>query len=446
MLSSAQRAAHTRAQSHVRPRWLVAAIVLIAILLGVAASAGGASAPRSGGKVSLTGGVAGRWVVGHDGVVTPLGSSAPLNPGRSGTVGAASDPAGGALVTTTAAGIVTTHGTMPWSGDLREIRLNQEIVDLAVTPSREGYWLVARDGGVFAFGDAAFHGSTGHLILNEPIVGIAPTPTGAGYWLVASDGGIFAFGDAAFHGSTGHLILNEPIVGIAPTPTGAGYWLVASDGGIFAFGNATYHGSLADHWTTDVVDIIATPTGYALADSWGRVTEFGTRSADTTNDEWTVPRTTNHSAIAAELFDRMNSERLARGLRPLLWDVRLATTATEWSAAMSTTGFRHSDVAATATRLGGYEALAENIYRGTLSFADAGSAHSGFMTSSEHRHTLLAPIYTTAAVGVVCDAAGQLWVTVHFGTPKGHAPGLSRVPTAPDPVASPDQNGAHCRS
>jgi|GEM_PF-4480741 len=404
MLSSAQRAAHTRAQSHVRPRWLVAAIVLIAILLGVAASAGGASAPRSGGKVSLTGGVAGRWVVGHDGVVTPLGSSAPLNPGRSGTVGAASDPAGGALVTTTAAGIVTTHGTMPWSGDLREIRLNQEIVDLAVTPSREGYWLVARDGGVFAFGDAAFHGSTGHLILNEPIVGIAPTPTGAGYWLVASDGGIFAFG------------------------------------------NATYHGSLADHWTTDVVDIIATPTGYALADSWGRVTEFGTRSADTTNDEWTVPRTTNHSAIAAELFDRMNSERLARGLRPLLWDVRLATTATEWSAAMSTTGFRHSDVAATATRLGGYEALAENIYRGTLSFADAGSAHSGFMTSSEHRHTLLAPIYTTAAVGVVCDAAGQLWVTVHFGTPKGHAPGLSRVPTAPDPVASPDQNGAHCRS
>ena len=31
---------------------------------------------------------------------------------------------------------------------------------------------------------------------------MASTPTGQGYWLVASDGGIFAFGDAGFHGST----------------------------------------------------------------------------------------------------------------------------------------------------------------------------------------------------------------------------------------------------
>ena len=39
--------------------------------------------------------------------------------------------------------------------------------------------------------------------LNRPIVGMASTPDGKGYWLVASDGGIFAFGDAAFYGSTG---------------------------------------------------------------------------------------------------------------------------------------------------------------------------------------------------------------------------------------------------
>ena len=42
----------------------------------------------------------------------------------------------------------------------------------------------------------AFHGSMGGLHLNQPMVGMAPTPTGNGYWLVASDGGIFAFGDA----------------------------------------------------------------------------------------------------------------------------------------------------------------------------------------------------------------------------------------------------------
>ena len=34
--------------------------------------------------------------------------------------------------------------------------------------------------------------------LNKPIVGMAATPDGDGYWLVASDGGVFAFGDAGF--------------------------------------------------------------------------------------------------------------------------------------------------------------------------------------------------------------------------------------------------------
>ena len=44
--------------------------------------------------------------------------------------------------------------------------------------------------------DADFYGSTGAIELNEGIAGMAPTPTGLGYWLVAFDGGIFAFGDA----------------------------------------------------------------------------------------------------------------------------------------------------------------------------------------------------------------------------------------------------------
>ena len=42
-----------------------------------------------------------------------------------------------------------------------------------------------------------FYGSTGAIHLNQPIVGMAATPDGGGYWLVASDGGIFTFGDAA---------------------------------------------------------------------------------------------------------------------------------------------------------------------------------------------------------------------------------------------------------
>ena len=47
----------------------------------------------------------------------------------------------------------------------------------------------------------------------RPIVGMAATPGGGGYWLVASDGGVFAFGDATFEGSTGGIPLVRPVVG-----------------------------------------------------------------------------------------------------------------------------------------------------------------------------------------------------------------------------------------
>ena len=51
--------------------------------------------------------------------------------------------------------------------------------------------------------------------MNRPVVGMAATPDGRGYWLVASDGGIFAYGDAGFYGSAGSSTLNRPVVGMA---------------------------------------------------------------------------------------------------------------------------------------------------------------------------------------------------------------------------------------
>jgi hypothetical protein len=76
---------------------------------------------------------------------------------------------------------------------------------------------------------------------------MASTPTGHGYWMVARDGGIFSYGDAQFYGSTGAIHLNQPVVGMAATSTGHGYWLAARDGGIFSFGNAPFEGSGAGH-------------------------------------------------------------------------------------------------------------------------------------------------------------------------------------------------------
>jgi len=110
------------------------------------------------------------------------------------------------------------------------------VVGIATTHNAGGYWLVARDGGIFAFGNAATYGSLpgiGVHVTNA--VGIAATNDGNGYWVVASDGGIFTFGDAPFLGSMGGQHLNEPIVGMARDPATGGYWEVASDGGIFTF-------------------------------------------------------------------------------------------------------------------------------------------------------------------------------------------------------------------
>jgi len=113
------------------------------------------------------------------------------------------------------------------------MHLNAPIVGMAATPDGGGYWLVASDGGIFAFGHAVFHGSTGGMHLNAPIVGMAATPDGGGYWLAARDGGVFNFGDAKFVFSTASQPNNpkwgsSPTVGITRLP-GDTYALVSSD-------------------------------------------------------------------------------------------------------------------------------------------------------------------------------------------------------------------------
>ena len=122
------------------------------------------------------------------------------------------------------------------------------------------------DGGVFAFGDAAFYGSEGGTKLNQPIVGMAATKDGRGYWLVAADGGVFTFGDAPFYGSLGAKALNAPIAAIAPARNGNGYVLAAGDGGVFTFGASGFYGSAAGQTTAPVTGVTGTffGNGYTL--------------------------------------------------------------------------------------------------------------------------------------------------------------------------------------
>jgi GH25 family lysozyme M1 (1,4-beta-N-acetylmuramidase) len=175
-------------------------------------------------------------------------------------------------------GGVFTYGDAAFHGSAGMRRWNAPMVGIASTHTGKGYWLVGADGGIFTYGDAPFHGSAGNIHLNQPIVGMAAMPDSSGYWLVASDGGVFTYGNAGFHGSMGGTKLNAPVVGIAATPSGKGYWLVAADGGIFGFGDAAFHGSMGgEKLNAPVVGIAATPSGngYWLVASDGGIFTFG---------------------------------------------------------------------------------------------------------------------------------------------------------------------------
>jgi hypothetical protein len=167
-------------------------------------------------------------------------------------------------------------GSLPGIG----VHVN-DIVGVVPTKDSGGYWMVGRDGGVFAFGDAGFVGSLPGIGVHvNDIVGVVPTPTGKGYWMVGSDGGVFAFGDAGFVGSLPGLGVHvNDIVGVVSTSTGKGYWMVGRDGGVFSFGDAGFVGSLPGDGVhvNDVVGVVPTATGrgYWMVGRDGGVFAFG---------------------------------------------------------------------------------------------------------------------------------------------------------------------------
>ena len=152
-------------------------------------------------------------------------------------------------------GGIFTFGSAQFYGSTGGIRLQRPVVGISPTSNKAGYWLVASDGGVFAFGNAGYYGSipgaglapAGSGLphsLNAPIVGMVPSSDGGGYFMVASDGGVFAFGDARFEGSCpGMGGCSGAAVAVVPDASGNGYWLVTQSGSVYAFGDATFYGA-----------------------------------------------------------------------------------------------------------------------------------------------------------------------------------------------------------
>jgi len=173
-------------------------------------------------------------------------------------------------------GGVFSYCNAPFFGSMGGQPIAAPVVGMSTTPSRNGYWEVGADGGTYAFGGAGFHGSASAYHPASAIVAIASTPSGNGYWEVSAQGAVYSFGDAPFKGSvTGGL--NSPIVGIAAAPDGNGYWLAAKDGGVFAFGSAGFKGSMGgQHLNQPIVGIESTGDGgYWMVASDGGIFAFG---------------------------------------------------------------------------------------------------------------------------------------------------------------------------
>jgi photosystem II stability/assembly factor-like uncharacterized protein len=186
-------------------------------------------------------------------------------------------------------GGIFSFGSAQFYGSTGNMSLQRPVVGITPTTNDGGYWLDAADGGVFAFGDAGFHGSIPGLgiapagtpgsgrHLNAPVVGMVPSTDGGGYFMVASDGGVFAFGDAKFNGSCpGIGGCSGAAVAVLPDASGNGYWLVTASGHVYAFGDATYYGAPGPQ-SAPVTAAVRSPDGrgYWILSSDGTVSSWG---------------------------------------------------------------------------------------------------------------------------------------------------------------------------
>ena len=222
----------------------------------------------------------GGLIVGSSPVSTPTPTPTPTPP-----VTAPSTATHGYWLVGSDGGIFS-FGSAQFYGSTGSLVLQRPVVGIVPTKDDGGYWLDASDGGVFSFGDTQFYGSIPGLglhpawsglpnSLNAPIVGMVPSNDDHGYFMVASDGGVFAFGDAHFAGSCpGIGGCSGAAVAVMPDASGNGYWVITQTGNVYSFGDAPYFGA-PGHGT--VTSAVATPDGkgYWVLLSDGEVFGYG---------------------------------------------------------------------------------------------------------------------------------------------------------------------------
>ena len=144
--------------------------------------------------------------------------------------------------------------------------------------------------------------------------------------------------------------------------------------------------------------------------------------------------------IALDIYERVNNERVRRGLSPLVWHPGLADIAGRWSDEMLASGYRHSTPEFRSHP--DFAGSGENIAMGQV---DAAELHVGWMESDGHRANILRPDFTDLGIGVVCRNDGRIWATQVFGV--RHGVRMSEPPLPPvDPIVRDDRGGTTCPS
>ncbi|HEX4865609.1 MAG TPA: hypothetical protein VFV02_16185 [Acidimicrobiales bacterium] len=160
----------------------------------------------------------GYWLAGSDGKVYAFGDAINLGlitpPPAQPIVNMVATPTGLGYRLVGRDGSIYAFGDALYAGGLPQIGVTRtDVVGMSTRPDGQGYWIVAADGMLYPFGaGTSFYGSTdGYRPLPHfAIVGIGRRATGSGtatnndqdngYYLVARDGGIVDFGNADYLG------------------------------------------------------------------------------------------------------------------------------------------------------------------------------------------------------------------------------------------------------
>ena len=165
-------------------------------------------------------------------------------------------------------------------------RTRSTLRSVGMVPSAHGggYFMVAADKGVFAFGDARFAGSCPGI--GEPIrgeaVAVMPDASGNGYWVVTQTGHVYAFGDALYYGAPGPQ--SVPVTSAVRTPDGRGYWILFANGAIANYGDAGAFGHPVGRFggfnPTTAMFATWDGGGYWVASANGSVDNYGDAPTD----------------------------------------------------------------------------------------------------------------------------------------------------------------------